>query len=38
MGIASALVGFLPGTESIGFAAPLILVILRLVQGIAIEW
>ena len=26
MGIASALVGFLPGTASIGFAAPLILV------------
>ncbi len=40
MGIASAVVGFLPGTASIGFAAPLILVILRLVQGIAIggEW
>src|SRR5258708_3592387 len=40
MGIASALVGVLPGTASIGFAAPLILVLLRLVQGIAIggEW
>ena len=40
MGIASAVVGFLPGTASIGFAAPLILVLLRLVQGIAIggEW
>ena len=40
MGIASAVVGFLPGTASIGFAAPLILVMLRLVQGIAIggEW
>src|SRR3979490_2237427 len=36
MGIASALVGVLPGTASIGFAAPLILVLLRLVQGIAI--
>ena len=40
MGIASAVVGILPGTASIGVAAPLILVILRLVQGIAIggEW
>ncbi|MGO4443406.1 MFS transporter [Mycobacterium sp. 2YAF39] len=40
MGIASAAVGILPGTASIGLAAPLILVILRLVQGIAIggEW
>ena len=40
MGIASAVVGFLPGTATIGFAAPLILVLLRLVQGIAIggEW
>src|SRR6195952_2836724 len=40
MGIASALVGVLPGTASIGVAAPLILVLLRLVQGIAIggEW
>jgi metabolite-proton symporter len=40
MGIASAVVGILPGTASIGFAAPLILVLLRLVQGIAIggEW
>jgi metabolite-proton symporter len=40
MGIASAVVGILPGTASIGLAAPLILVLLRLVQGIAIggEW
>ncbi|WP_158891693.1 MFS transporter [Amycolatopsis anabasis] len=40
MGIASGVVGLLPGTETIGFAAPLILVTLRLVQGIAIggEW
>ncbi|MEV4598104.1 MFS transporter [Amycolatopsis sp. NPDC049253] len=40
MGLASALVGVLPGTASIGIAAPLILVLLRLVQGIAIggEW
>ncbi|WIX76259.1 MFS transporter [Amycolatopsis carbonis] len=40
MGLSSALVGMLPGTASIGIAAPLILVLLRLVQGIAIggEW
>src|SRR3954453_2680875 len=40
MGISSAMVGMLPGTASIGLAAPLILVLLRLVQGIAIggEW
>ncbi|MEU4674588.1 MFS transporter [Amycolatopsis sp. NPDC023774] len=40
MGLASALVGVLPGTASIGIAAPIILVLLRLVQGIAIggEW
>ncbi len=42
MGIASAVVGILPGTASIGFAAPLILVILRLVQGMCdrrrVEW
>ncbi|MFI5606629.1 MFS transporter [Amycolatopsis sp. NPDC051903] len=40
MGLSSAVVGVLPGTESIGIAAPLILVLLRLVQGIAIggEW
>src|SRR5207248_4618051 len=33
-------VGILPGTAVIGFAAPLLLVLLRLVQGIAIggEW
>jgi MFS family permease len=36
MGISSAIVGMLPGTASIGFAAPLILVLLRLMQGIAI--
>src|SRR4030081_522787 len=36
MGIASALVGVLPGTATIGFAAPLILVLLRLVEGIGI--
>ncbi|QWF85037.1 MFS transporter [Amycolatopsis sp. CA-230715] len=40
MGIASGLVGVLPGTATIGPAAPLILVALRLIQGIAIggEW
>src|SRR5205814_5972088 len=40
MGISSATVGILPGTAVIGFAAPLLLVLLRLVQGLAIggEW
>jgi MFS family permease len=40
MGISSAIVGVLPGTAAIGLAAPVILVLLRLVQGIAIggEW
>ncbi|WP_020673383.1 MFS transporter [Amycolatopsis nigrescens] len=40
MGIASGVVGMLPGTETIGVAAPIILVTLRLIQGIAIggEW
>ncbi|HVW43196.1 MAG TPA: MFS transporter [Amycolatopsis sp.] len=40
MGIASGLVGVLPGAATIGFAAPLILVGLRLIQGVAIggEW
>jgi MFS family permease len=40
MGVSSGIVGVLPGTSAIGFAAPLILVLLRLVQGIAIggEW
>ncbi len=40
MGISSAVVGILPGTAAIGAAAPLILVALRLVQGLAIggEW
>jgi metabolite-proton symporter len=40
MGISSAIVGMLPGTAAIGPAAPLLLVLLRLVQGIAIggEW
>jgi metabolite-proton symporter len=40
MGISSAIVGVLPGTAAIGIAAPLLLVGLRLVQGLAIggEW
>ncbi|MFD2472276.1 MFS transporter [Amycolatopsis silviterrae] len=40
MGVSSAIVGLLPGAATIGIAAPLILVLLRLVQGIAIggEW
>jgi metabolite-proton symporter len=40
MGIGSALVGCLPGTDSIGVAAPVLLVILRVFQGVAIggEW
>ncbi|MGW4398274.1 MFS transporter [Amycolatopsis nivea] len=40
MGLSSAVVGVLPGAATIGVAAPLILVLLRLVQGIAIggEW
>jgi MFS family permease len=40
MGVASALVGVLPGTVSIGIAAPILLVVLRVLQGIAVggEW
>jgi metabolite-proton symporter len=40
MGIGSALVGCLPGTKTIGIAAPILLVVLRVIQGIAIggEW
>jgi MFS family permease len=40
MGLASALVGVLPGTSTIGIAAPILLVVLRLLQGIAVggEW
>jgi metabolite-proton symporter len=40
MGIGSALVGVLPGADSIGKAAPLLLVLLRLLQGLAVggEW
>ena len=40
MGIASGVVGVLPGTAKLGVAAPLILVLLRVIQGIAVggEW
>ncbi|MCL2582169.1 MAG: MHS family MFS transporter [Streptosporangiales bacterium] len=40
MGIGSALVGCLPGAGSIGVAAPILLVVLRVIQGVAIggEW
>ena len=36
MGVSTVLVGFLPTYASIGFAAPLILVALRLAQGLAL--
>jgi metabolite-proton symporter len=40
MGLATTLVGVLPGTDSWGAAAPILLVVLRLLQGIAVggEW
>src|ERR1700756_1975353 len=40
MGISSAIVGLLPGTATIGVLAPLLLVFMRIVQGLAIggEW
>src|SRR3954467_9211153 len=37
MGLASAVIGILPGTESIGITAPLLLVALRILQGIRSE-
>src|SRR5499426_2565256 len=36
MGLATVLVGFLPTYKTMGFAAALILVLLRLVQGLAL--
>src|SRR5215216_3886728 len=36
MGVATALVGVLPGQASIGAAAPIILITLRLLQGLAV--
>ena len=40
MGLASAVIGIMPGTATIGVAAPIILVLLRVLQGIAVggEW
>src|SRR4051795_9269959 len=40
MGISSALIGVLPGTASLGVTAPILLVLLRVLQGIAVggEW
>jgi MFS family permease len=40
MGLASALVGVLPGASAIGVAAPILLVVLRVIQGVAVggEW
>ena len=40
MGIATTLIGVLPGFATIGVAAPILLVVLRLIQGIGVggEW
>src|SRR6188472_3336517 len=40
MGLASAVIGIMPGTATIGVAAPVLLVVLRVLQGIAVggEW
>jgi metabolite-proton symporter len=40
MGISTAIVGVLPGSDSIGVMAPVLLVLLRLLQGLAVggEW
>lgn len=36
MGVASALIGVLPDYDSIGIAAPILLILLRTIQGIAV--
>jgi metabolite-proton symporter len=40
MGVATALIGVLPGYQTLGFAAPVLLTVLRIVQGIGVggEW
>ncbi|MBW0090950.1 MHS family MFS transporter [Pseudonocardia sp. KRD-184] len=40
MGVATVLIGLLPGADTIGVAAPIILVVLRFAQGFAVggEW
>ena len=40
MGLATTLIGVLPGAATLGVAAPLLLILLRLIQGIAVggEW
>ena len=40
MGLSTFLIGFLPSVDSLGLAAPLLLVLLRIVQGIGVggEW
>ncbi|WP_028927503.1 MFS transporter [Pseudonocardia acaciae] len=40
MGAATALIGLLPGVATIGLAAPVLLVVLRILQGLAVggEW
>ncbi|MEV5776748.1 MFS transporter [Streptomyces antimycoticus] len=36
MGVTSGIIGLLPGSEQIGHAAPLLLVVLRILQGLAV--
>ncbi|HZZ45898.1 MAG TPA: MFS transporter [Pseudonocardia sp.] len=40
MGVATALIGLLPGVGTIGMAAPVLLILLRIIQGLAVggEW